>query len=121
MDQKYYLGQLAIYRSELFGLLSLLSPDTLDQKRDVISGTISDIKSLWGSDLSPLQTGMIEALEVIEFRIRNREKFSHGADTGRDHPYFICRKCETSILIYDFATTTCPSCDTAEGLELVYV
>ena len=123
MDDKFYLGQLAIYRSKLFSLLSELPPDRLDQLHDEISGTISQLKSSWGSSSSPLQSGIIDAQERIEFWIRNREKFRHGTETetGRDHPYFICRECETPILIRDLAEVTCPSCNTAEWLELVYV
>ena len=121
MDEKFYLGQISVYRSQLIELLPQLPPHTLDQMQDAISDTISQLKSSWGSSLTSLQRGVIEAYEVLEFRIRNRKKFTHGADTGRDHPYFICRKCETSILIYDPAKVTCPTCDSAEGLELVYV
>lgn len=121
MNEKFNLGQISIYRSELFKRLSELAPDKLDQLQEEISGTIGDLKSSWGDSLSPLQSGVIDALEVIEFRIRNRKKFRHGTDTGRDHPYFICRNCDTPILIKDLASAICPTCKTARWLELVYV
>ena len=121
MNEKFNLGQIAIYRSELVKLLSELPPDRLDQLQDDTTDKISHLKSLWGNSLSPLQSGMIDALEVIEFRIRNRKKFMHGTDAKQNHPYFICRKCDTSIIIYDFTSTVCPTCETAKWLELVYV
>ena len=117
-NKKFNQGQVAIYRSELFRLLQELPPDRLEQLQAKAQGMISDLKSSGGS---PLQSGFIEAYEFIEFHIRNRKKYRHGTDTSRNHPYFICRKCETSIIIYDFTTDVCPTCETARWLELVYV
>lgn len=114
-------AQVGIYRSMLFELLSLLPDAALDHRREILAGTIRDLRELWGSKLSGNQANMIEVYEEIEFRIRHREKFAHTKKSGREKPYFLCRKCETPILFADFQRATCPVCNSAEWLELVSV
>ena len=113
-------AQLGIYKCTLFEVLALLPSATLDLRREALEGMISDLRELWGPELSVSQANMIDAYEVIEFFIRNRKKFVHGKEPGQDKPYFLCRKCETSILFADFLRVSCPVCNTGMWLELVY-
>ena len=113
-------AQLRIYRSMLHDVLMLLPSAELDFRREVIEGMIRDLRKMWGPELSVSQANMIDAYEVIEFSIRHREKFARGKQTRRDKPYFLCRKCETSILFEDFMRVSCPVCNSSERLELVY-
>ena len=113
-------AQISIYRSMLFEILALLPGTTLDLRREVLEGMIRDLRELWGPELTISQANMIDAYEVIEFFIRHREKFARGKNSGRDKPYLLCRKCETSILFADFTRVSCPVCKTGEWLELVY-
>ena len=91
-------ANLSIYRSMTFELLTLLPCRELDHRSECLKGVIADLKRLWGPKMSIRQANMIDAYEVIEFRIRHREKFAQRNETGRNKPYFFCRKCETDII-----------------------
>ena len=117
---KEAMGEISVYRSELFSVLSQLPSDRLDILQDTLAGTICDLRRLWGTSLSAHQQGTLNALEIIEFRIRHRDKFTNRDETGGDKPYFLCRKCESAIIIHDFATDSCPACGTGLWLELVH-
>ena len=114
------MGELGIARSTLHKVLYMLPDDELDILLDQTSRSIADLKSLWGDRLSPLQEGAVDALERIEVFLRQREKFRPRNEVSLQKPYFICRKCETSILIVDLANVICPACNTTSWLELVY-
>ena len=113
-------AQLGIYKGTLFEVLALLPSATLDLRREVLEGMISDLRESWGPELSVSQANTIDAYEVIEFFIRHREKFAHRKQPSQDKPYFLCRKCETSILSADLMRVSCPVCNTGMWLELVY-
>ena len=113
-------AQLGIYRAEMFEVLALLPSAELDFRREVIEGMIRDLRKLWGPELSVSQANTIDAYEVIEFFIRHREKFMHSDQPATDKPYFLCRKCEVSIVIRDFGNVSCPTCGTSRWLGLVF-
>ena len=121
MDEyRKLLGELGIVRSTLHKVLYMLPEDELDILLDQTSRSVAELKGLWGDRLSPLQEGAIDALERIEFFMRQREKLRPRNESGLQKPYFICRKCETSILIVEWADVICPACSTNRWLELVY-
>ncbi len=101
-------------------VLYTVPKDQIDILQDKLSGTIVDLKGLWSGRLSPLQEGVLEELERIEFRLIHRDKVRPRNDSAGEKPYFICRKCETAILIVDISDVICPACRTDRGLELVY-
>ena len=119
-DTRALRAQLGIYRSSLFETLMLLPGAELDIRKEILEGMIRDFRELWGPELSVSQANIIEAYEVIEFFIRHREKFAYGKKPGQDKPYFLCRKCDTSILFDDFWQVNCPVCNSSRWLELVY-
>ena len=119
-ESSHRMGEMSVARSMLHEVLSKLPTSELDILQDRLAGEIDDLRRLWGSSLSPFQSGLIKQLERIEVRIRHREKFMHSDQPAADKPYFLCRKCEASIIIRDFDTVSCPTCGTSRWLELVF-
>jgi len=104
----------------LYEALSKLPSGDLDVMQVSLEGQIADLRALWGDDLSPFQHGILDSMEQIDFRVRHRDKFRHSDESGRDKPYFLCRKCETAVLFATLDEVCCPQCNSIYWLELVF-